>query len=84
LYDPFQTPTSDAHDTNVIGKLANLVFHLDTIVMKYANDINQLNKDSFYGNALAAKVDYDKLSPYFEFHIYDVIKHTIRQTASLA
>jgi hypothetical protein len=36
---------SDAHDTNIKGKYANLVFHLNTIVMKNANDINQLNKD---------------------------------------
>jgi hypothetical protein len=32
---------SDAHDTNVKGKYANLVFHLDTFVMKNANDTNQ-------------------------------------------
>jgi hypothetical protein len=32
---------SDANDTNVKGKHANLVLHLDTIVMKKANDINQ-------------------------------------------
>jgi hypothetical protein len=30
---------SDAHDTNAKGKYANLVFHLDTVVMKNANDI---------------------------------------------
>jgi hypothetical protein len=29
---------SGAHDTNVKGKYASLVFHLDTIVMKNAND----------------------------------------------
>jgi hypothetical protein len=39
---------TDAHDTNVKGKYANLVIHLDTIVMKDSNDIHQLNKDSFY------------------------------------
>jgi hypothetical protein len=39
---------SDAHDTIDNGSHANLVFHLDTIVMKNANDVNQLNKDSFY------------------------------------
>jgi hypothetical protein len=38
---------SDAHDTNVKGKYASLLFHLDTVVMKDANDINQLNKDFF-------------------------------------
>jgi hypothetical protein len=38
---------SDAHDTNVRGKYANLVFHLDTIVMKNANDMNQLNRILF-------------------------------------
>jgi hypothetical protein len=38
---------SDAHGNRVKGKHANLVFHLDTIVMKNANDMNQLNKDSF-------------------------------------
>jgi hypothetical protein len=52
---------SDAHDTNVKGNHASLVFHLDTVVMKNANDINQLNKDSFYRKALPAKIDYEKL-----------------------
>jgi hypothetical protein len=28
---------SDTHDTNVKGKYANLVFHLDTVVMMNAN-----------------------------------------------
>jgi hypothetical protein len=32
---------SDAQDSNVEGNHANLVFHLDTIVMRNANDINQ-------------------------------------------
>jgi hypothetical protein len=32
---------SGAHDTNVKGKHPNLVFHLDTVVMKNTNDINQ-------------------------------------------
>jgi hypothetical protein len=36
---------SDAHDTNLKGKYANLVFHSDTIVMKNDNDISQLSKD---------------------------------------
>jgi hypothetical protein len=34
---------SDAHDTNVNGNHANLVFHLDTVVMKNTNDLNQSN-----------------------------------------
>jgi hypothetical protein len=75
---------SDVHDTNVRGKHANLVFHIDTIVMKNANDINQLNKYSFYSKALPAKIDYQKLSPYFAFRPYDVIQHTLRQTTQLA
>jgi hypothetical protein len=74
---------SDAHDTNVKGHYANLVFHLDTVVMKDANDINQLNKDSFYRKALPAKIDYEKLSPYFAFRPHDVIQHTLRQTTQL-
>jgi hypothetical protein len=49
---------SDLHDTNVKGKHANLVFHSVTVVMNNANDINQLNKDSFYRKALPAKTDY--------------------------
>jgi hypothetical protein len=70
---------SDAHDTNVKGKYANLVFHLDTAVMKNANDINQLNKDSFHCNkVLPAKIYYEKLSPYFAFRPHDVIQHTLR------
>jgi hypothetical protein len=50
----------DLFDTNVKGKYANLVFHLDTVVMKNANDINQFNKDSFYSKFLPAKIDYEK------------------------
>jgi hypothetical protein len=50
---------SDAHDTNVKGKYANLVFHLDTIVMKNDNNINRFNKDSFYIKALSDKIDYE-------------------------
>jgi hypothetical protein len=64
---------SDAHDTNVKGKYANLVFHFDTVVMKDANDLNQLDKDSFYSKALPAKIDYEKISPYFAFRPHDVI-----------
>jgi hypothetical protein len=75
---------SDVHDTNVKGKHANLVFHLDSIVMKNANDINQLNKDSFYSKALPAKIDYEKLSPYFAFCPHNVIQHTLSQTTQLA
>jgi hypothetical protein len=75
---------SDAHDTNVKGKYASLVFHLDTVFMKNANDINQLNKDSFYSKALPTKIQYEKLSPYFAFLPHDVIQHTLRQTSPLA
>jgi hypothetical protein len=75
---------SDAYDTNVKGNHANLVFHLDTIVMKNANDINQLNKDSFYIKAFPAKIDYEKPSPYFAFRPHDVIQHTLRQTTQLS
>jgi hypothetical protein len=76
--------TSDAHDTNVKGKYANLVFHLDTIVMNIINDVNQSNNDSFYSKALPAKVDDEKRSPYFAFRPHDVIQHTLRQTTQLA
>jgi hypothetical protein len=75
---------SDAHDTNVKGKYASLVFHSDAIVMKNTNDLHQLNKDSFYSKALPTKIDYEKLSPYFAFRQHDVIQHTLRQTTQLA
>jgi hypothetical protein len=75
---------SDAHDTNVKVKYAKLVFHLDTIVMKNANGLNQLNKDSFYSKALPSKIDYEKLSLYFAFRPHDVIQHILRQTTQLA
>jgi hypothetical protein len=75
---------SDAHDTNVKRKYANLVFQLNTIIMKNANDINQLNTDSFYSKALPAKIDYEKLSPYFAFCPHNVIQHTLRQATQLA
>jgi hypothetical protein len=68
----------------VRGKLSNLLFHLDTVVMKNANDKNQFNKDSFYRKALPAKIDYEKLSTYFAFLLHDVIQHTLRQTTQLA
>jgi hypothetical protein len=74
---------SDAHDTNVKVKHANLLFHLDTAVMNNANDINNLNKEYFYRKALLAKVNYKKLSPYFAFLPYDVIQYTLRQTTQL-
>jgi hypothetical protein len=73
-----------AYDTNVKGNHATLVFHLDTIVMENANDINQSNKDSVYSKTLPAKIDYEKLSPYFSFRPHDVIQHTLRQTTQLA
>jgi hypothetical protein len=75
---------SDAHDTNVKEKYANLVFHLVTIVMKDANDIDQLTMDSFHSKALPAKIDYEKLSPYFAFRPHDVIQHTLRQTTQIS
>jgi hypothetical protein len=75
---------SDAHDTNVKGNYANVAFHLDNIVMKNASDINQVNKDSFYRKSLPAKIDYEKLSPYFASRPYDHIKHTLRQTSQLS
>jgi hypothetical protein len=52
--------------------------------MKNANDLNQLNKHSFYRKSLTAKIDYEKLSPYFAFRPHDVIQHTLRQTTQLA
>jgi hypothetical protein len=75
---------SDAHDTNIKEKYANLVFHLDTIVMKNANDLNQLNKNSFYRKALPAKIDNKKLSLYFAFLLHDIIQHTLRQTTQVS
>jgi hypothetical protein len=39
---------SDAHDKKVKGKHTNQIFHLDTIVMKNTNDINQFYKDCYY------------------------------------
>jgi hypothetical protein len=78
-YDP-----SDAHDTNVKARHANLVFHLDTIVMKNNNHINQLYKDSFYRKALPTEIDCEKLSPYFAFRPHDVLQHTLRKATQLA
>jgi hypothetical protein len=52
--------------------------------MKDAIDLNQLNKDSFHSKALPAKIDYEKLSPYFAFRSLEVIQHTLRQTTQLA
>jgi hypothetical protein len=54
---------SGAHDTNVKGKHANLVFHLESVVMKNANDISQFKKDSFYSKGIHTKIDYEKLTP---------------------
>jgi hypothetical protein len=75
---------SDAHDTNFKGKHANLVFQIDTTVMNNINDISQLSKNSFYRKALPAKIDNEKLSPYFSFRSHEVIQHTLRQTTQLS
>jgi hypothetical protein len=75
---------SHAHERKAKEYHASLVFHLDTVLMKNSNDINQLKKDSFYNKALPAKIDYEKLSPYFAFRPHDVIQHILRQTAQLA
>jgi hypothetical protein len=74
---------TDAHDTNIKRKHAIIVFPLDTIVMKNDIDINKLKKDSFYSKALPAKVEYEKLSPYFAFRPYYVVHNTLRQTTQL-
>jgi hypothetical protein len=42
---------SDAHDTSIKGKYANLVFHIDTTIMKNNND-SQVNTDYFYRKLL--------------------------------
>jgi hypothetical protein len=52
--------------------------------MKSANDLSQLNTDTFYIKELPAKIDYEKLLPYFAFRPHDVIQHTLRQTTQLA
>jgi hypothetical protein len=52
--------------------------------MKNANDINQSKKDSFYSKALSAKIEYEKLSPYFTYFPHDVMNHVLRQTTQLA
>jgi hypothetical protein len=52
--------------------------------MNIINDINQVNADYFYRKALTAKIDYEKLSPYFAFHPHDVIEHALRQITQLA
>jgi hypothetical protein len=54
---------SDAHDTNVKGKHADLVFHLDTVAMKNSNDLNQLNKDSFIAKHYLLKLTMKKYHP---------------------
>jgi hypothetical protein len=47
---------SDTHDTNVKGKYANLVFHLDTVVMKNTNDINQSKRIHFIAKPYLLKL----------------------------
>jgi hypothetical protein len=66
---------NNAQNTNIKAKHANLIFNLDPIVMKNANDMNQSNKDSFYRKALPAKIDYEKLSSYFESCSHDVLQN---------
>jgi hypothetical protein len=47
------------------------------------NDISQVSKDFFHSKALPAKIDYEKLLPYFAFSPHDVIHHTLKQTTQL-
>jgi hypothetical protein len=52
--------------------------------MKDANDINQLNKDSFYSKALADKLDYENYHPTLHSALHDIIQHTLRQTTQIS
>jgi hypothetical protein len=54
---------SDAYDTNVKGKYANLVFHLDTVVMKNANDLSQLKRIHFKAKTCLLKLTMKKYHP---------------------
>jgi hypothetical protein len=54
---------SDAHDTNVKGNHANQVFHLDTVVMKYANDLNQLKRITFIAKTYLLKLTMENYHP---------------------
>jgi hypothetical protein len=49
---------------------------MNTTIMNNINHISQLNKDLFDSKALPAKIDYEKLSPYFAFRPHDGIQHT--------
>jgi hypothetical protein len=52
--------------------------------MKNDNDINQLNKDSFYSKVLPSKIVNHKLSPFIAFFPHDDIQHTLSQAKQLA
>jgi hypothetical protein len=70
--------SSDAHE-KVSEKNASLVFHIDKTIVRNINHRIPLNIDHLYKKALPAKIDYEKLSPYFAFRPHDVIQHTFRQ-----
>jgi hypothetical protein len=78
-FDPY-----DAHVKSNNRKHVNLVFHLDTTTMNNITDISQISMDSFYTKALPAKIEYEKISPYFASCPHNIIQNTLRQTTQLA
>jgi hypothetical protein len=69
---------SDAHGTCFKGKHANQAFHTDTVYMTKINVVVPVTNDSHYSKPLPAKIDCERLSPYFAFQPHDVIQHTLR------
>jgi hypothetical protein len=65
----------DPSDTDVKGKYLTLVFHLDTVVMKNDNDLNQLNKDSFIGKPYLLKLTMKSYLP--TFHSAHMMSYSI-------
>jgi hypothetical protein len=68
---------SDAHDTNVKGKYTNLVFHLDTVVIKNANDLSQFNKDTFIAKPYLLKLIMKNYHP--TLHSVHMMSYSILQ-----
>jgi hypothetical protein len=49
----------------------------------YVTQAIPVNTDQHYSKALPSNIDYERLSPYFEFRPHDVIQNTLRQTTQL-
>jgi hypothetical protein len=58
-------------------------FHAENVCKVSYEDTGLNHSNLHYSKALPGKIDYERLPPYFEFQLHDVIRHNIQQTTQL-